>query len=67
MKRPLVPVEPVVEHVRALQAAGVSRARIAEAARVSEATLDRVVRQPGTRMRGDLASRILRVRLAVPA
>jgi len=65
--RPLVPVEPVVEHLRSLQAAGASRERIAQAARVGESTLDRIARQPGTRMRGDLAARILRVRLAVPA
>ena len=65
--RPLVPVEPVVEHLRALQAAGATRERIAQAARVGESTLDRIARQPGTRMRGDIAQRILRVRLAVPA
>jgi len=65
--RPLVPVEPVVEHLRSLQAAGASRERIAQAARVGESTLDRIARQPGTRMRGDLAARILRVRLAVSA
>lgn len=65
--RPLVPVESVVEHLRALQAAGASRERIAQAARVGESTLDRIARQPGTRMRGDLAMRILRVRLAVTA
>ena len=65
--RPLVPVEPVVEHLRTLQAAGASRERIAQAARVGESTLDRIARQPGTRMRGDIAARILHVRLAVPA
>jgi len=61
---PLVPVEPVVEHLRALQAAGASRARIARAARVAESTLDRIARQPGTRMHPRLAARILRVRIA---
>ena len=61
---PLVPVEPVVEHLRALQAAGASRARIARTARVAESTLDRIARQPGTRMHPRLADRILRVRIA---
>ena len=62
VRRPLVPVEPVVEHLRALQAAGMSRMRIAKAARVGEATLDRIVRQPGTRMRGKAARAVLGVR-----
>lgn len=62
-KRPMVSVESVAAHVRSLQAAGASRARIAQAARVGESTLDRIVRQPGTRMRGDLARRILAVRV----
>ena len=66
VRRPLVPVEPVAEHLRSLQAAGASRERIAQAARVGESTLNRIARQPGTRMRGDIAKRILRVRLAVP-
>ena len=60
--RPLVDAAPVVAHVRALQAAGVSRARIARAARVGESTLDRVCRTPGARMHPNLARRVLRVR-----
>ncbi len=60
--RPLVDAAPVVAHVRALQAAGVSRARIARAARVGESTLDRVCRTPGARMHPLLAKRVLRVR-----
>ena len=63
-RTPLVPVEPVVAHLRALQAAGASRARIARAARVAESTLDRIARQPGTRMHPRLAARVLRVRIA---
>jgi hypothetical protein len=63
-RTPLVPVEPVVVHLRTLQAAGASRARIARAARVAESTLDRIARQPGTRMHPRLAARILRVRIA---
>jgi hypothetical protein len=61
--RPLVDAAPVVAHVRALQAAGVSRARIARAARVGESTLDRVCRTPDARMHPLLAKRVLRVRL----
>ena len=64
---PLVPVEPVVEHLRSLQAAGVGRRRIARAARVAESTLDRIAREPGTRMTAEVARRVLSVRLAVPA
>ena len=60
--RPLVDAAPVVAHVRALQAAGMSRARIARAARVGESTLDRVCRTPGARMHPSLARRVLRVR-----
>jgi hypothetical protein len=60
--RPLVDAAPVVAHVRALQAAGVSRARIARAARVGESTLDRVCRTPDARMHPSLARRVLRVR-----
>lgn len=59
---PLVDAAPVVAHVRALQAAGVSRARIAQAARVGESTLDRVCRTPDARMHPLLAKRVLRVR-----
>lgn len=60
---PLVDAAPVVDHVRALQAAGLSRARIARAARVGESTLDRVCRTAGARMHPSLARRVLRVRL----
>jgi hypothetical protein len=59
---PLVDAAPVVAHVRALQAAGLSRARIARAARVGESTLDRICRTPGARMLPQLAKRVLRVR-----
>ena len=59
---PLVDAAPVVAHVRALQAAGVSRARIARTARVGESTLDRVCRTAGARMHPLLAKRVLRVR-----
>lgn len=62
VRRPLVDAAPVVVHVRALQAAGLSRARIARAARVGESTLDRVCRTPGARMHPLLARRVLRVR-----
>jgi hypothetical protein len=62
---PLIDAAPVVAHVRALQAAGASRARIARAARVGESTLDRITRQPGARMQARLAARVLRVRIAV--
>ena len=60
--RPLVDAAPVVAHVRALQATGVSRARIARVARVGESTLDRVCRTPDARMHPSLARRVLRVR-----
>lgn len=61
---PLVPVEPVVAHLRALQAAGVGRRRIARAAQIAESTLDRIARQPGTRMHPEVARRVLSVQLA---
>ena len=64
---PLVDAAPVAAHVRALQAAGVSRARIARAARVGESTLDRVAREPGTRMHPEVARRVLAVQLAEAA
>ena len=60
--KPLVDAAPVVAHVRALQTAGLSRARIARTARVGESTLDRVCRTPGARMHPTLARRVLRVR-----
>lgn len=60
--RPLVPAAPVADHVRALQAVGLSRARIARIARVGESTLDRVCRTPNARMHPALARRVLRVR-----
>lgn len=63
VRRPLVPVAPVVEHLRKLQAAGLSRARIAKAARVGEATLDRIAREPETRMRGQAARAVLLLRV----
>ena len=63
-RTPLVPVEPVVAHLRALQAAGVGRRRIARAALVAESTLDRIARQPGTRMHPEVARRVLAVQLA---
>ena len=61
---PLVPVGPIVEHLRALQAAGVGRRRIARAARIAESTLDRIAREPNSRMVGECARRVLAVRLA---
>lgn len=67
VRRPLVPVEPVVAHLRALQAAGMSRARIARRAGVAESTLDRIAREPGTRMRGDAAQAVLGVRVPAEA
>jgi len=67
VRRPLVDAAPVSAHVRALQAAGLSRARIARAARVGESTLDRVCRTLGARMLPNLAKRILRVRPPVEA
>ena len=60
---PLVPVGPVVEHLRTLQAAGVGRRRIARAARIAESTLDRIARQPGSRLTQECARRVLSVRL----
>ncbi len=67
-RNPLVPVEPVVAHLRALQAAGVGRRRIARTARIAESTLDRIAREPGTRMHPEVAKRVLAVRIdeAVP-
>ena len=62
-RTPLVPVEPVVAHLRALQAAGVGRRRIARAARIAESTLDRIAREPGTRMHPAVAKRVLAVRI----
>ena len=67
VRRPLVPVEPVVAHLRALQSTGMSRARIAHRAGVAESTLDRIAREPGTQMRGDIARAVMGVRALAEA
>jgi lambda repressor-like predicted transcriptional regulator len=63
VRRPLVSVAPVVTHLRALQSAGMSRARIAHRAGVAESTLDRIAREPGTQMRGDIARAVMGVQV----
>jgi hypothetical protein len=41
----------------------VGRRRIARAARIAESTLDRIAREPGTRMHPEVAKRVLAVRI----
>lgn len=59
--RPLVDADPVREHVRTCQAAGMSPAAIARSAGVSASTLSRIMRLRIVRLQAPVADRILAV------